>query len=147
NTLQCESGSCRACVTKLVTGGSHACALFKNGTLWCWGTNTDGQLGVTAQSELGPVQAAITNVVDVAAGLRNTCAVRMGGAVGCWGESNASLGAPAGTPQLGVPAQVQGAPPSDHIAVGFAHACALASSDHSAWCWGHNDSGQVGQMP
>jgi alpha-tubulin suppressor-like RCC1 family protein len=32
-------------VSKISLGSSHACALYQNGSVWCWGSNQQGQLG------------------------------------------------------------------------------------------------------
>jgi len=32
-------------VTELALGADHACALERNGRIWCWGSNAHGQLG------------------------------------------------------------------------------------------------------
>src|SRR2546426_761958 len=38
------AGALTGAVT-VVTGGYHSCALLGDGTMWCWGRNTQGQLG------------------------------------------------------------------------------------------------------
>ena len=47
-------------VDAIVAGGSHSCARRTDGTVWCWGANTSGQLGdgVTLSSP-GPLVARI----------------------------------------------------------------------------------------
>ena len=37
----------------LEAGGNTTCALRKDGTLWCWGSNIDGQLGVGVAPKYG----------------------------------------------------------------------------------------------
>jgi alpha-tubulin suppressor-like RCC1 family protein len=32
-------------VVSVAAGGAHTCAIKKDGSLWCWGANTSGQLG------------------------------------------------------------------------------------------------------
>jgi alpha-tubulin suppressor-like RCC1 family protein len=32
-------------VDGIVAGGAHSCAHRTDGTVWCWGANTSGQLG------------------------------------------------------------------------------------------------------
>ena len=97
--LSQSGGSQFTGVAQLAVSGDHACALKTNGTLWCWGNNTDGQLGLgTTQAQvLYPTQVTfpgdamgVVNVV-VTAGSSNTgplsCAVTGDGRVWCWGSN------------------------------------------------------------
>jgi alpha-tubulin suppressor-like RCC1 family protein len=65
------------------------CGVKADGTLWCWGSNTDGQLGDgTTSPRLVPTQVgAATDWVDVSAGDYHTCATRRTGGVFCWGNN------------------------------------------------------------
>jgi alpha-tubulin suppressor-like RCC1 family protein len=41
----------------VAAGSSHTCALATNGTLWCWGDNSYGQLGTgSGGSQLLPTR-------------------------------------------------------------------------------------------
>jgi alpha-tubulin suppressor-like RCC1 family protein len=128
----------------VVAGGLHSCARLPNDQLWCWGSNSDGQLGEPAGNpkyELTPVQMTIVGgpANDVALGLAFTCA-RVGISVRCWGGNAAGqLGNPAGAQPTIV--ALDGQP--TEICAGQAHACALLD-DGRAQCWGNDDSGQLG---
>jgi alpha-tubulin suppressor-like RCC1 family protein len=68
------------------------CALLGNGTVKCWGSNNDGELGNgtqgdgTAASDATPV-SGISTAVDLAGiGTRSFCARLSGGAIRCWGQ-------------------------------------------------------------
>lgn len=80
-------------IQKIVAGALHACALFSDHTLVCWGVNTLGQLGDgTTTSSLTPVPVAGgARWADVVAGRDHTCAIRDDGArsLYCWGSNNA----------------------------------------------------------
>jgi len=69
------------------SGGYHACGIDDNGTLYCWGRNSAGQLGmgdntdrlvVTQQPNWAPYS-------KVSAGFNHTCAIRTDGTLYCWG--------------------------------------------------------------
>ena len=32
-------------------GGAHSCAILQNGTVMCWGLNSDGQLGIHSSEQ------------------------------------------------------------------------------------------------
>src|SRR5690606_28311688 len=80
---------------KMGVGLGHACVILNNGSLYCWGQNTEGQL---AQSDpwTGPgVNSGIPVAVapsmtwsTVAAGQGHTCAIRMDGSLWCWGRNS-----------------------------------------------------------
>jgi alpha-tubulin suppressor-like RCC1 family protein len=74
-------------VSKLAPGYDSVCAIKTDGTVWCWGSNSDGQVGDGSYTtQLVPVQLpGLTNVKDIAAGGGHVCVVKMDGSVACWG--------------------------------------------------------------
>jgi alpha-tubulin suppressor-like RCC1 family protein len=134
-------------VRSLASGWSHTCALRSDGGLYCWGTNTKGQLGdatfVESRSPVA-VYGLQEGVKAVIAGHRHTCALMESGAVKCWGEnasggvgdgSNANRSSPVDVPGLsgGVKA----------LEAGAGHTCAVLE-DGTVQCWGWNPNGQLG---
>lgn len=76
-------------VTAVAIGINHACAVEKDGSVWCWGCNHSGQLGRTASKNCleGPAQVAGMNgAKQLAAGSGFSCA-RNETALWCWGEN------------------------------------------------------------
>ncbi|MEY3266759.1 MAG: hypothetical protein RJA15_1205, partial [Actinomycetota bacterium] len=75
-------------VRTVAVGVRHACATLADDTVWCWGTNTWGQLGDGTQNDsLVPVRAAIDKVQSLDVGTEHTCAVRRTNSVWCWGSN------------------------------------------------------------
>jgi hypothetical protein len=75
--------------------GAHSLALARDGTVWSWGWNGRGQLGIgNIQQQLSPVQVArVTGIVSIAAGQIHSVAVRADGTVLSWGgNSDGQLG-------------------------------------------------------
>ena len=78
-------------VIQLAAGATHACALQLDGRVFCWGENGTGKLllgsgSLDASTE--PVEMAVSNVVQIAAGGLFSCALSRSGdkdSVGCWG--------------------------------------------------------------
>src|SRR5882672_7827420 len=72
-------------------GFASTCAIKGDGSLWCWGRNFDGELGIgsSASQQVMPVLVASlgNNVVEVAAGDTKTCARKSDGTLWCWGAS------------------------------------------------------------
>lgn len=84
-----------------------------------------------------------TTIVDIAAGIDFTCALRSDGVVRCWGlDTDGQLGN--GTTTSTASAVTVALPaPAVSIAAGSAHACAIVNTNE-LYCWGANDAGQVG---
>jgi alpha-tubulin suppressor-like RCC1 family protein len=84
-----------ASATNVTAGYLHVCALIADGTIDCWGSNNDGELGdgTTNQSSL-PVQVTgISIATNVTAGGSHTCAVLTTHTVDCWGfDQDGQLG-------------------------------------------------------
>lgn len=128
------------------SGSRHTCALLDNNQVWCWGNNSDGQLGnSTFLGSSSPVQVTgITTATGVSAGGDHTCAVLSGGALRCWGKNlRGQLGNNSQT-DSNIPVAVSNiALPVVALSAGGTHTCAILS-DQTVRCWGSNDFEQLG---
>jgi RHS repeat-associated protein len=131
-------------------GGGHALALRSDGTVWAWGDNTYGQLGVptVAFSEFPLQVAGLSNIVSVSAGAAHSLAVQSNGQVWAWGLNNTGqLGTSNFTTSL-TPTNVIGITNAVAVSAGGdqeygSHSMALLSNG-TAMAWGYNEYGQVG---
>lgn len=134
-------------VRTVSAGHSYSCALTEAGGVWCWGSNSSGQLGDgnTTDSAV-PVQVTglQSGVAAISAGEYHACAITDDGAAKCWGQGRAgALGdgrsRSSSTPvsPVGLGAGVVA------ISAGGFHTCAILSNA-GAKCWGLNEYGQVG---
>lgn len=128
----------------LGSGDAHTCGLAVSGTVYCWGGNSFGQIGIgtidrepTVRNTPTPVEGGV-QFVDIDAGPYYTCAITFAGEAFCWGQI---LGVIAAS-DASIPSRVEGLPPVARIAVRF-HLCAL-SFGGAIYCWGRNPFGQVG---
>jgi len=137
--------------TRLVAGGSVNCAILADGSPRCWGENMNGGIGnnSTADATTPTQPIGLATVRAVTARDYSACVVRGDGNVFCFGENNEGQcgTTPVGTDQL-VPVQVvkSGSVPLTEaldVGLGIEHACALLA-DHTVWCWGRNQYGQLG---
>lgn len=122
---------------QISTGHEHACALTSGGTAWCWGRNSDGQLGDgSTTSQTRPVAVTMPTGVTFAAieaGRRSTCAVGSDNRLYCWGSNGvgqlgigtaaASSTTPAAVVNTGALAAVR----VSDVSVGGVYAMALGS--------------------
>ncbi|HTR50050.1 MAG TPA: hypothetical protein VMJ10_05030 [Kofleriaceae bacterium] len=125
--------------TSVATGAQHTCATSAAGELWCWGSNSVGQIGIAMTSQYNPephtVVGGATTWATVAAGGEQTCGLGADHNLWCFGRGTTSVSS------VTTPTQVAGT--WSAISVGQTTACAIAS-DASLWCWGANYSGEVG---
>ncbi len=154
-------------------GGFHSLGLRSDDTLWIWGQNTSGQLGIGASSPdtcstnacaKSPQQVALpggspagSHWSAAEAGDLHTLALRSDGTLWAWGDNTTGqLGIGASSPDTcgsnpcaKSPQQVplpSGSPAgSTWIAVsaGGIHSMAIRS-DGTLWTWGANGYGQLG---
>lgn len=127
-------------------GQGHACGIRAPGSLWCWGRNSNGQLGQgdggTPQSRKPIRVGTASDWVDVDCGQGTTCGVRADGSLWCWGDNN--FGQVGTAPSVGIttPRMVSG---GDYAKVetDTFETCALTKSG-ALWCMGRNAEGQLG---
>ncbi len=127
----------------------HTVYLKNDGTIWTWGSNSNGQLG-NGTSGPGtdsniPVQVpGLLGMTAIAAGTNFTVALKNDGTVWTWGyNAYGQLGNGTQT-DSNIPVQV-GLSSVIAIAAGYDHTVALVnSSGGTVWTWGHNANGQLG---
>jgi alpha-tubulin suppressor-like RCC1 family protein len=150
---------------QLTSGNGHTCARLDDGSVKCWGLNSQGQLGLgdtqnrgDGPGEMGATLPAVDlgpgrTALQLTGGDRHTCARLDDGSVKCWGLNN--LG------QLGLgDTQSRGDGPGEmgatlpavdlgpgrtalQLTGGDRHTCARLD-DGSVKCWGLNNFGQLG---
>jgi Regulator of chromosome condensation (RCC1) repeat len=93
------------------------------------------------------------SALDVSAGGAHSCLLRSDGTVWCWGANDAGqLGdgtrdgeaCEGGVPCRPAPTQVVGLDDVVEVQAGGRHTCARRA-DGGVWCWGANDTGQLGK--
>ncbi|MBN8292698.1 hypothetical protein JI664_12055 [Rhodobacter sp. NTK016B] len=139
-------------VSQVVAGSQHTCALREDGSLWCWGANAHGQLGIVRygydEYRATPTEVpGFRNLVPVSqlsAGSFHNCAVMINERIYCWGwNGNRALGRE--TPQvIPWPVRLQGFWSVAAVAAGNLSTCVL-----NEWggvrCIGSNAWGALGR--
>jgi len=128
-------------------GGYHTAAIKTDNSLWCWGTNNEGQLGINnITNRSSPVQTLSGGNVwkFVACGANHTAAIKLDGTLWIWGmNDHGQLGDNSNTPRSSPVQTISGGTNWKYVACGFRHTAAV-KVDGSVWCWGLNDFGQLG---
>ncbi len=137
----------QALFSSISAGASHTCAVSTKHNAYCWGEGALGRRGDgTDARESNPVLVRGSyKLRELSAGLGTTCGVGISGAF-CWGNN--------GSGQLGrgdkgdrwTPARVA---PSQQlglalVSVNTRHACGVATDWGTAFCWGSDFAGQLG---
>lgn len=133
--------------TSIAAGRGHTCALLSDGSVQCWGLNSDGQLGdeTTQKSSRPTLVGNLTgDVMSISGGGVHTCALLSDGGVQCWGDNQYGQLGDGSTENRLVPTDVRGlAGNVSSIAAGAVHTCAILDNGR-VQCWGYNRSGLLG---
>lgn len=142
-------------IKSIAAGGYHTVALDKEGHIWTWGRNSNGQLGyVTSVMGTSDQMAPNDNprevmmnendklkAIAISAGENHTLAVGEDGRVWAWGSgANGQIG------QMGMsatPEIVAGLSNIVAVAAGADHSLALTATG-DVFAWGRGTSGQLG---
>jgi alpha-tubulin suppressor-like RCC1 family protein len=139
-------------VTAVSAGNnSLSFALKSDGTVWAWGSNSWGQLGIgnssSSYNQTTPVQVTGLSGLTITAALaaaNDGLALASNGTIWTWGfngEGQLGYGTIGGNTTT--PAQATALSNITALAAGNAYALALDSSG-TVWAWGYDNHGQLG---
>jgi alpha-tubulin suppressor-like RCC1 family protein len=141
--------------SNITTGDSHTCALTSNGKAYCWGLNKDGELGnSTTKNSNIPIEVTTPKdetpviLASISTFYQHTCGLTTSGKAYCWGANEyGQLGNDSTTNSL-VPIAVVSSVNGEtltfsSIDAGLYHTCGITTMK-KAYCWGLNDSGELG---
>ena len=135
---------------EISSGGWHTCVILDDGSVSCWGWDSDGQLGdgefksggegvgrdvlprPTPTDSLGEGRTAVA----IDSGPRSTCVILDDGSISCWGDGYGDSPAKLSL-DMGQNAT------ATHISLGSSHGCAILD-DGSVNCWGDNYLSEIG---
>jgi alpha-tubulin suppressor-like RCC1 family protein len=132
--------------TSISASFDHSCAVLLDATLYCWGSNGEGELGQadalagedqSAADALEPIRVPLDDVRSIDNGQGHTCAIRLDGALFCWGRNSSHELGPETRIQVREPLRIGSDGDWLVVDAGQNHTCAL-KEDRSAWCWGEN---------
>jgi prepilin-type N-terminal cleavage/methylation domain-containing protein len=144
-------------ILSVTTGRYFTCVIASDNKAYCWGRNSDGQLGDNSTSQrLTPVAVNTSGVLNgknislIKAGESQACVVSSDNLAYCWGINfngqlgdNKNSGDNSSVPVAVDTTGVLNSKTIKSIATGGGHNCVIASDD-KAYCWAVNFAGQLG---
>ena len=143
-------------LTQITVGNEYTCALDSAGAAYCWGSNPAGNLGDGSMSSSSVPVAVYTGgalagkrLTGITAAGFHTCALASAGLAYCWGDNIFGELGDGSTTGSAIPVAVDltgalaGRALTQIAAAGEFHTCALDRRG-SAYCWGLNNAGQLG---
>jgi hypothetical protein len=138
-------------VSAAAAGQGYTLALKSDGTLWAWGANGFGQLGIgTTTNSATPQQVIFTfpagvTITAISAGAIHSLAVDSTGAIWAWGYGGFGALGNNSTSNSSVPVQVAIPANTTFSAVAAGQTSSLALTSLGAlYAWGSGSSGQLG---
>jgi len=130
---------------------NHSVAVGLDGSVWTWGANDDGQLGLGSEAADDRVSRAtpqqvpgITDAVAAAGGFNHTLVLREDGTVVAFGANGSGQLGDGTTAGRSWPMPVQGVGGIVKVIGGSAHSAALAA-DGTVYLFGRNTYGNLAQ--
>ena len=134
-------------VKEVAIGRAHTCVLRSSGSVECWGSDSNGQLGdgnCCSSNNTPTAVPGLPSVQHLYARGNETCVLAADGSARCWGyDDSYRLGNGQSTYSVSSPVTVMGLAGAMSISMGFDANCAR-KSDGSVACWGPGYFGQIG---
>ena len=127
---------------QLVAGYAQGIA-FRDDSVWVWGGNNDGSLGVGNNiNQPSPVKLNLSNIKQIATGDDFSIAVRNDGTVWTWGTNTYGQLGKGDISNRNLPAKVN----IDSViqVIAGAHSAFALKNDGTVWGWGYNLTGELG---
>ncbi len=134
---------------KISSGVEFSVGLKSDGTIWAWGNNANGQLGIgNTTSKTLPVQIGTdTDWKTIDAGSFHVLAIKNNGTLWSWGfNSYGQIGNGTTTTDAHSPVQIGTDTNWAKVSAGFAQSFAI-KSDSTLWAWGYNQYSTLGINP
>ena len=133
-------------VTCVSLGDAHSAAIKTDGSLWMWGFNTDGQLGIGRFAESGDNHSNIPikimeGVKSVSLGGAHSAAIKNDGSLWMWGNNESGQLGNGTNVSSNIPIKIMEGVKS--VSLGAEHSAAV-KNDGSLWMWGSDSWGQLG---
>ena len=132
--------------SRMAAGYCHSLLVRSDGSLWAWGRNASGELGLgdNVSRSIPARVGTATNWVSVAASWYHSLGIRSDGTLWGWGENdNGQLGLGYQSWRATIPIKVGNATNWAAVSTGHFHTLGLRS-DGTLWVWGSNGYGQLG---
>ncbi|WP_181368938.1 RCC1 domain-containing protein [Flavobacterium pallidum] len=148
-TLLFISTSYSQCWQSVTAGYESSAAIKPDGTLWTWGWNGFGQLGLGNTTNVTtPVKVGSATWKMVSMGTESTSsayamAIQTNGTLWAWGGNGQGELGIGNTVQQNSPVQVGTATNWKYVYAGLNHTVAI-KTDGTMWAWGRNIYGQLG---
>lgn len=133
-------------VIAIAAGAFHSMALTLDGTVYTWGRNLHGELGLggTADASTPQEVTGLTEpIIGLSAGDGHTLALTETGTLWSWGWNHEGQLGRGDKVSSTVPVEVLGLTDVDSLAAGATHSVARTTTGE-LWTWGANSFGQLG---
>lgn len=150
-----EGGTVLNNVKKIFAAGENVVVLKNDGSVWSWGDNTYGQLGIGTTNEESEPQRVLDdfgagyleNIIDIALGENHVVALASNGVVWTWGRNdNGQLGSASATnesrPVIVDRAGGEYLRNVIKVSAGKDYTMVL-QADGTIWTWGDNTGGKL----
>jgi alpha-tubulin suppressor-like RCC1 family protein len=139
--------SSAASFSRVSTGQFHTCGVAVGGALYCWGSNSNGQIGnngpTTSKYTVPILINSGTSYQQVATGNSHSCAITSSNQLRCWGLNSSGQLGDGSSSQRSTPQGIDTATSYQTVAASNVSTCGISTTGVLK-CWGENLSGQLG---
>ena len=130
-----------------ITGGYDAnCWVTVAGAAYCWGSNRWGQIGDGTMADRATPTLVVGGLAftSLTMGDGHTCGLATGGQAYCWGANTRGQLGDGSLTWTTAPVAVAGGLTFTQLSAEFDQTCGVAIGGGTAYCWGYNADGQLG---